>query len=326
MEDINHFAISKILGSKIKPVDGVGFGNFQLLSTTEAIQESFQESTAENSSASFSFEEDAKVVQAFEAVRAGAAPDELLWNKEFAAAFAEECCSLGLHAPQSYLVRRIIAVRKGKARYKAHGIELSPTTKKEPHPSIVSRYAHIIEFSLVKIRFRHGASIDDILIDPCLGDKFESMANQIEPGISSKDLRLGALYIRKTRGIKKDDFDKIKNLNTSDLERAWEVTSNLAEINSDAVPSSPGLIELKEARRSLYVAHNDNIHDAISQLHEGEAFRLVASHFWKPRLEEITVSFASGKRIGQASIERWEQKLIYERNPVFNWPMGKRSA
>ena len=78
MEDINQFAISKVLGSKIKPVDGVGFGNFHLLSTTEAIQESFLESEGGIESASFSYEEDANVVEAFEAVRAGAATDELL--------------------------------------------------------------------------------------------------------------------------------------------------------------------------------------------------------------------------------------------------------
>ena len=39
MSDLNQFAISKILGSTIKPVGSVGFGNFAALSTTEEIQD-----------------------------------------------------------------------------------------------------------------------------------------------------------------------------------------------------------------------------------------------------------------------------------------------
>ncbi len=323
MEKLNQLAISKVLGSTIKPVGSVGFGNFNLLSTTEEMQDALKGDDQDRLLAELGYAEDAKVVEAFETVRAGAPTDELLWNKDLVKAFVAESERLKLQAPHAYLIRRLINVRKNAPRYKEHGIEISPTTKKDVHPSIVPRYAHVIEFALVKLRFRYGASIDDILIDPRLGDRFEETARQIVPSISNADLRLGALYIRKNRGTKKKDFEEIRDLDVKEVERAWQGNQSLAAVNLTSVPVGPGLIELKEERRYLYISHNEDIHAALSQLHTGDAFRLIANNFWQPRLETITVLFAPGKKIGHASIEKWERKLVYERDPVLNWPIPK---
>jgi len=43
MEDLDHDAISKILGSKIKRVGRVGFGGFALVPTMEEIQEALRD-------------------------------------------------------------------------------------------------------------------------------------------------------------------------------------------------------------------------------------------------------------------------------------------
>jgi hypothetical protein len=325
MEKLNQLAISKILGSTIKPMGSVGFGNFNLLATTEELQDALKEDPQDQLEAEFGYAEDANLVEAFEEVREGAPIDELLWNKDLARAFISKCGRLGLRAPQAYLIRRLLNVRKNAPKYKKLGIEICPTTKKT-HPSIVSRYAHVIEFALAKLRFRFGASIDDILMDPRLGDRFEDTARQIVPGISSVDLRLGALYIRKNRGTKKKDFEEIKDLDVTEVESAWKGNQSLAGVNLGTVPSGPGLIELKEDHRYLYISHNENIHAAISQLHSGDAFRLVANSFWQPNLDAITVLFAAGKKIGHASIEKWERKLVYERDPVLNWPIPKKAA
>src|SRR5204863_5258736 len=116
----------------------------------------------------FSYEEDALIVKAFEDVRKGAPTDELLWEKDLAEAFVHRCHELGLDASAAHLVRRLINVRKSAPRYKKHGIKILPTIKRETHPSIVPKHAHVIEFALVKLRYRYGVSIDDILMDPFL--------------------------------------------------------------------------------------------------------------------------------------------------------------
>jgi hypothetical protein len=326
MTSINQFAISKVLGSKVKPMGRVEFGNFQLRPTTEEIQKAFQDNQEASAPAAFSYQEDSLVVQAFERVRNGSPTDELLWNRTLAAEFVKECKSLGLNAPDAYLIRRLINVRKNAPRYKEHGIEIKPTQKKEVHPSIVAEFAHVIEFALVKLRYRYGVSIDDVLMDPVLVDKFEAMAREIAPGLSSSNLRLGALYIRKNRVLKKKELDTIRKLDTAAVKRAWEKTSVLTMVDVAKVPDSPGLIELSEPKRCLYISHNKDIHAAIEQLHTGQPFRLIANHFWKPNLDEITLRYVHGLKIAGVSIETWERRLVYDLEPVFNWPMAKKVA
>src|SRR5438874_692585 len=153
MAELNQYAISKALGSTMKPIKRGRFGGFGLLETVaEALRT--REATTEGSSRSgeainFSYPEDAIVVRAFEDVRQGAATDALLWNRELAEAFYRRCKELGLDAPDTLLGRRLITVRKNIRRYEKHGISISPATKKEPHVSIVPQYAHVIEFVLV---------------------------------------------------------------------------------------------------------------------------------------------------------------------------------
>lgn len=112
MEKLNQLAISKVVGSTIEPVGSVGFGNFNLLSTTEELQDALKGEDQDQLVSEFGYKEDAKVVEAFEAVRSGAPTDELLWNKDLAKGFVAECKRLRLMAPQAYLIRRLLNVRK----------------------------------------------------------------------------------------------------------------------------------------------------------------------------------------------------------------------
>ena len=179
----------------------------------------------------FSYNEDRLVVQAFEDVRQGAATDAILWDRSLARAFAQRCRQLGLEASDAFLNRRLINIRKNIRRYEQHGITIAPATKSETHPSIVPQYAHVIEFALVRLRYRYGASIDDILLDPDLGEKFEHLASELAPGLRDVDLRLGALYIRKTRHFEKKDLAKIEGLDLEVVEKAWSKPVSLAAVN-----------------------------------------------------------------------------------------------
>src|SRR2546428_5833983 len=180
MADLNQYAISKALGSRMKAVKRARFGGFGLLETAAEGLRAREATTGANlasgETTKFSYREDALVVRAFEDVRQGAATDALLWNRELAQAFYQRCKELGLQAPDALLGRRLLTVRKNIRRYEEHGISISPATNIEPHPSIVPQYAHVIEFVLVKLRYRYGASIDDILLDRRLGEIFESQA------------------------------------------------------------------------------------------------------------------------------------------------------
>jgi len=327
MANLNHLAIAKALGARIRPIGPVGFGNFRLRESKISIDKAIRSLDLQREPAqTFSYSEDAKVVQAFEDIRNGAPTDELLWNKQLAHEFVSKVQSYGLQAPPFYFIKRLLNVRKNAPRYLEHGIVIKPTSKKIVHPSIVSDYAHVIEFALVKIRFRYGVSIDDILMNPQLGELFEQVATQMAPSLTSKDLRLGALYIRKNRVVGRKEIEEINALDSRVMDSAWHGNVSLSRIKPKDVPEGPGLIELREERRYLYIGQYSNIHRAVNQLHGGSPFELVANRFWKPDLDQITLHYMSGDRIYGKSIGIWERKLVHDLDPVLNWPIPKKAG
>jgi hypothetical protein len=326
MDDVNQYAISKTLGSKMTSVKRARFGNFGLLQTTAEALRARHASNPSRAAPNFSYDEDRLVVQAFEDVRGGLATDAILWDRSLARVFAKRCRQLGLDASDASLNRRLINIRKNIRRYEKHGISITPATKGDTHPSIVPQYAHVIEFALVRLRYRYGASIDDILLDPNLGEQFEKMALELAPDLSNRDLRLGALYIRKTRHFEKKDFASIECLDLEVVEKAWSRPVSLAAVDPANVPSSPGLLELKEEGRYLYISRNNDIRPAADQMRSGNAFDLVANGFWTPRLDKITLQFVTGATIGDIKLGVWEKRLIRDREPIFNWPIPQHAA
>jgi len=325
MEDLNQYAISKVLGSTIKAVKRGRFGSFGLLETVSEALRAREAPTEAHSVPGeitrFSYTEDAVVVRAFEDVRQGSATDALLWNRELAEAFYERCKELGLHAPDSLLGRRLINVRKSIRRYEKHGITIAPASKTEPHVSIVPQYAHVIEFVLVKLRYRYGASIDDILLDRTLGKIFETQAGSLASGVSATDLRLGALYIRKTRNFSKHDREELMSLDVGVIDRAFTDPLSLSNVKSQTIPEVPGLLEVKDKDRYIYISRNECLRPAVEQFRTGKALDLVANGFWTPRLENITVQIVVGTKVEGVGLGCWERRLIHDREPVFNWPV-----
>ena len=185
MEDLNHYEISRILGSKVKAIGGSRFGGFGLIRTTaEALKAKEHSQQARTDHKDITLEDERLIVQAFEEIRDGAAPDRILWNKDLALKFEQRCRELGMRFSPTLLKKRLLNIRKNSPRYAERGIVISPTTKREPQKSVVWRYAHAIEFALVRLRYRYGASIDDILLDDELGDKFEEQALAMAPSLS----------------------------------------------------------------------------------------------------------------------------------------------
>src|SRR5260370_33294252 len=110
MEELNQFAISKILGSKIKEIGPVGFGSFNLRPTSEEIQKALANDSDTREPVTFSYEQDAVLVRAFEDVRSGAPTGELLWIGHLANGFAHGCHRPGRKAPEASLGRRLMTV------------------------------------------------------------------------------------------------------------------------------------------------------------------------------------------------------------------------
>ncbi len=327
MSDLNQYDISRVLGSKMVPTNPARYGNFGLLqSTVDAIQAREDSEQPKRDTAGWGYEHDRLVVQAFEDTRNGASTDALLWDRVLLDTFVARCRELGLDAESRVLNRRLINVRKNKNRFEKRGIVISPTTRKEQKPSIVPRHAAVVEFALVRLRYRFGLSIDDILMDPQTSDTYEEIVLNWAPELSREDIRRAALYVRKTRFIQKREADQIRALDLSLVQNEFSVPTPLSQIRLAEVPAVPGLLEVDEPDRHLYVVHIDNLRPLVSRFACGTAFEIVKNDFWIPNPDEITLRYVAGTKIGGVSLRKWEHRLISEHSPVFNWPMTKFAA
>ena len=327
MSDLNYYALNKVIGGKMKPVKHTRFGNFHLLETTaEALRTRSSMDTATSVTQGISRATESLIVRAFEEVRGGMAPDSLLWDKDLAVRFHLRCAELGVGFKPALMTKRLLNIRKNAPRYKSYGIGLSPTTVSEPHASIVPQFAHAIEFALVRLKYRFGASIDDILMDPDLGEEFEQLTLAFAPHLSSRDMRLGALCIRKSRHFKKRERDLLGSLNPRDLDPEWTGPTSLKDARSASIPDAIGLLSVYEEDRSLYVARNTDLRAAVGEFCDGPSLMNMSSHFWTPDPDRINIRFIPGERIRRIHAHKWELRLIQTLHPVFNWPVHSEAA
>jgi hypothetical protein len=327
MADLNQYSLSRALGSIMKPIAAPRFGNFGLLPTTSSTLSARESYVSRRRRVGLSREQDLLVVKAFEETRDGASPDSLLWDKHLVRRYLHRCRELGLDAPDAVLARRVITIRKNSKRFSALGVSLAPTSRSEPTPSIVPRYAHLLEFALVRLRYRYGSSIDDILLEPSLGDQYESLCLQIAPELSPQQVRLGALYIRKTRFLEQRHRSVILGLNLADLEPDWTRPIAISELSPPDVPEEPGIFELCEKQRVLFVAKVDDIRTPLASLKdEAGPLSIVASSFWKAAPEAVVCRYLLGTSIRGVPSRFWERRLIHDLRPSLNWPMTDRAA
>ncbi|MCC6579840.1 MAG: hypothetical protein IT440_05315 [Phycisphaeraceae bacterium] len=316
---LNYYAIGKALGGAMVPGQRVRFGNF---GRVRLEGESRRHYPQPEPKVELTLDNERDLAAAFEEMRNGHATDRLLWDGDFAKRFYEAARAHGVHAPASTLTRRLINIRKNPTRYAKQGIILSSSTANEPQPSIIPRFAHAVEFALVRMRVRYNVSIDDILIDPNFSRLYVNFASQMAPGLTANDLRLGALYIRKSRFLRREDKTLFDHLDPQKIEPKLSCYGAFSQLRIDDVPSSEGIIEVREeSTRFLYITRTNDLRCAARELVHGPALSVMSNHFWKPDRDSLVMSAIAGKDYDNISLRQWQLKLIAAHEPVFNWPI-----
>ncbi len=105
------------------------------------------------------------------------------------------------------------------------------------------------------------------------------------------------------------------------IDRALTDPISLAKVKPEKIPEAPGLLEVREKDRYLYISRNECLRPAVEQFRSGKAFELVANGFWTPNLENIDLQVVAGSKVDGVGIGLWERRLIHDREPVFNWPI-----
>jgi site-specific DNA-methyltransferase (adenine-specific) len=171
-------------------------------------------------------------------------------------------------------------------------------------------YAFASEFAATELKYKTGASIDDILCDPDLASQFDAIAKKLAPGFTSLRYRWAILSIRKA-GRKAE----------------WKPGYQMPELTGpfrlirdrlEDLPAEGGIYLLSEREKPLYARATRSIRHGVKLHRQPQALSAVKDIFWQPKLDDFVVTFAV---LDSASLFRpVERKLIEEKRPVFNVP------
>lgn len=318
---LNHYAINQVVGGKMTAGPRLRFGSFGLLKVTGTALANLPRPSVK---VAFDVSADRIVFNAFLEVYDGLSPESLILHDAVAKRFHSLARKNGFHASDADMNRRLINIRKNPARYSKHGIVIPPATKTDPHPSIVPRYAHLIEIAVSRLRSRYGVTIDDIIIDPACAREYEAMVRPAAPELTSLELRLAAMYVRKTRYIAKAQGKIVAALNSNKIDAKFIDLGPLDQIKSSDVASGEGLVEILENGRYLYISRNEDLRSSVQSISSDATLKFMANEFWEPDPHRLAIRIFPGHSFMKAPLSQWQLKLISDKKPVFNYPVAAK--
>ncbi|HVS36170.1 MAG TPA: hypothetical protein VMS17_11365 [Gemmataceae bacterium] len=306
MSRLNHYAISAILGSEI--VGPVKVGHGQIASVADA-QQFFDRRTAQHAEGAAGtdqgFDADslrAAFFAAREHFKDRFSTDRYVADPERNKMFLKKCRELGLRASDYVLNKRLFNARKNKLLP-----NLKSTRTQIPH----EEFAFASEFAATELRYREGASIDDIVCDPSLASRFDAIARRIRPGFGSLEYRWAILSIRKAgRQHKLDPSFRMPRFT-----KGFRLTQDPIE----RIPERSGIYLLYERSKLLYARSARVLRHGVELHRDAATVRAMAEKLWTPDPDDFVVDFAAIPP-PMSVLDAIERKLVEERRPVFNIP------
>jgi site-specific DNA-methyltransferase (adenine-specific) len=308
MSDVNHFAVSSILNSEI--VGRYKFGHGQIGSLGDA-QRYFDALGVTESPATLHRGEDVdveQVVEAFHAVRNArgdrGSPELYVADPERNALFLAKCREMGTRA-SDYTINKALWHARKKNYLK--GLRSARTSFD------YDDYAFASEFAATELRYKTGASIDDVLCEPQLASRFDAIASSLAPGYSPLHYRWAVLSIRKVERPKhrwKPEY------------RMPELTGQFRLVKDplDGLPDEQGVYLLYETgkHKPLYARSTEHLRHAV-EIHRGpKLLSAILEKFWRSDLENFVVCYAVLPT--RELLKPVETKIVEEKKPVFNVP------
>jgi hypothetical protein len=316
--DLNQFVISRVLGSTMKHGRRPTFGPLGLLHVQNQV---IAQCPKLGEQISFTPDVDRLIARAFEETRKGFAVDRVLADPDLTDRFIRRCRALDVRAPQHAIALRLFRFRKSPGTT----VQLAKRTAREERRDY-SPFLFAAEMALTQMRYRYGASVDDILAYPDIGKEFDALCGQICPGWTPLDYRLAALHVRKSRYCEKDERPLFESLSDRRAESTLKQQDTLDSLDADKFRNVDAIIALVEDTRRktrfLYITETADVSRTLRPFTRESTFRALGNSFWTPSLSSIRLFLYDIRgEYHNASQTLWAKRLIFDKAPIFNAPI-----
>jgi site-specific DNA-methyltransferase (adenine-specific) len=253
------------------------------------------------------------VRSAYMKVNEGYSIDKLVADPDRNARFIEACWKLGAQATQFDLNHLLLNARKNNLIGKVEGVESYRVPRDQ-----MDRYLFASEFALRMLQDQEYfdnqrfVSLDRILCDPKLAQRFEGLARTILPGFSSLDYRWAALSIRKGQNR--------RATRTNLVAPAFEPLGNRDRVRGSRIQTAPGFFWLSCEQTDLYIGHAGNLREQVERvldLHL-DAMPNVADLFGIQGLRRAEFAIAPYPGVSPSDRESLKTQLVRSREPKLN--------
>lgn len=308
MSNLNHYAISKILHSEIVGPVAVGHGQIASLGDAQRYFDTLAAGERPAGRRQGGNIDVRHLKEAFLAARATfkdrGSTDLYIADPERNTVFLALCRQLGIRASDYRINKTLFNARKNK---------LLPGLQSQRTIIEYGEFAFASEFAATQLRYKTGASIDDILCDPALAFRFDEIARNVTPGFSSFEYRWAILSIRKSGRQKKWRSQASFRL------PKFTTGFRLFRDPIEQIPQRSGVYLLYEKQKPLYTRSAVDLRHGVELHRSANILKAINEKLWRPNPDDFLVDFAKVDRpIG--FLQALERKLVEERHPVFNIP------
>jgi hypothetical protein len=247
------------------------------------------------------------VVKAFMAVRNArgdnGSSDLYVADPNRNAVFIHECRRHGIKASEYSINKKLFYARKNGY---LKGLDSDRTSIN------YERQAFACEFAATELRYKLGATVDDILCDPGTATEFDSIAGRITPGLTPLEYRWAILGIRKAAGR------SVKEVLPAGYKMpAFSHSFRLVTDAINRVPDTSGIYLLFERQRLLYTRATEDLRMGLELHRAPTVLGAITEKLWKPKPENFIVNYEVIEE-KKAFLHAVEKRLVDERHPLFN--------
>lgn len=244
------------------------------------------------------------IIDAYKAIYDGYASDRILVHPEYNERYLSECRKRGLALGDYELNHELQKIRKS-------GKGLLPRATKSPRIMDYDDFVYGSEIAFRHLQRKDNVSLDDVLCDPKLRERFDEIGKQLTSETDVFKLRMGALYLRKTHRLD----PKGKCTTQVDLRRAGAV----GDVKLNDVPDFPGLYAFYAKDHPVFASETARLRHRIGSHLECAGKLFLPS--WLELGDERNLELRFFAQVKLASSERlkWLNEFINRERPPLNY-------
>lgn len=197
------------------------------------------------------------VTTAYMKIRQGWAVDRIIADPELNELFLRQCWEMGAKASPSDLNRTLMNLRK------SGGLNSdTPSRRFVIGRSEMEPYAYACEFAVKHLQvieyksYHRAITVDNILCDKQLTEKFDTIVKRIEPGYSPLEYHWAILSMRK----------RDRRAASTSVQPRFDPVGCIGDLKSRKLSQKPGLFWLHTERDSLFFGHTSNLRNYFDRM------------------------------------------------------------